>query len=132
MERKWKKLEQGEQPRKKAKKEPRCGKRPIIRMILHWGNQKKLVKVLLDTGCSVPLVSQWLAREEDLPWSKREEPAPLRSCSGDVIPGSREEVTEELTLQHRQHFTQKIFDVTPMESEVDIFLPFWWIARRPL
>jgi len=67
-------------------------------MILYWGKQKKLVRVLLDTGCSVPLLSQWLARKEDIPRRKREEPAPLRSCAGEVIPGSREEVTEELTL----------------------------------
>lgn len=100
-------------------------------MILHWGNQKKLVRVLLDMGCSMPLVSQQLAREENLPQMKREESARLRNCSGDVAPGRGEEVTKELTLQHRRHFTREIIDVTPRESEVDMFLPFWWIARHP-
>ena len=62
---------------KKAKKEPQYGKRPIIQIILHWHNQEKLVKVLLDTGYSVPLVSRRLATEENLPRRKREEFAPL-------------------------------------------------------
>ena len=84
-ERKQKRLEQEERPGKNGRNEPRCGKRPIISMILHWGNQKKLGSVLLDTGCTVPLVSQRLSSEEDLPRRKREEPATLRSCLGEVV-----------------------------------------------
>jgi len=41
------------------------------------------------------------------------------------------EYTEPLLLQHRKHYSQEVFEVTPLEPEVDIFLPFWWIAKHP-
>jgi len=50
---------------KRVREEPQCGKRPIVQMILCWGNREKSVRVLLDTGCSVPLVTQRLVQEED-------------------------------------------------------------------
>jgi len=39
--------------------------------------------------------------------------------------------TKPLLLQHRRHFSREAFEVTPMEPEVDIFLPFWWISKHP-
>jgi len=54
------------------------------------------------------------------------------NCSGEIVPGSGEEVTERLALQHRRHFSREVFDVAPLEPEVDVFLPFWWIACHPL
>ena len=41
------------------------------------------------------------------------------------------EYTEPILLQHRKHFTREIFDVAPIEPEVDLFLAFWWIAKHP-
>jgi len=38
--------------------------------------------------------------------------------------------TKPLLLQHRRHFSREAFEVTPMEPEVDIFLPFWWISKH--
>jgi hypothetical protein len=35
-----------------------------------------------------------------------------------------------MILQHRKHFTRETFEVSPMEPGVDIFLPFWWIAKH--
>lgn len=45
--------------------------------------------------------------------------------------GARLEYTRPLRLQHRRYFTQKVFEVTPLEPEVDDFLPFWWISQHP-
>jgi hypothetical protein len=36
-----------------------------------------------------------------------------------------------MLLQHRKHYTREAFEVFPMEPKVDIFLPFWWIAKHP-
>jgi len=41
------------------------------------------------------------------------------------------EYTEPLLLQHRKHYSQEVFEVAPLEPIVDIFLPFWWIAKHP-
>jgi len=40
--------------------------------------------------------------------------------------------TNPLLLQHRGHFSKETFEVTPMEPEVDVLLPFWWISKHPL
>jgi len=41
------------------------------------------------------------------------------------------EYTEPLVLQYQKHFSREVFEVAPLEPEVDIFLPFWWIAKNP-
>jgi len=39
--------------------------------------------------------------------------------------------TKPLLLQHRRHFSKEAFEVTPMEPEVNILLPFWCISKHP-
>jgi len=41
------------------------------------------------------------------------------------------EYTRTLLLQHRKHFSREVLEVAPLEPEVNIFLPFWWIAKHP-
>jgi len=41
------------------------------------------------------------------------------------------EYTEPLLLQHQKHYSQGVFEVALLELEVDLFLPFWWIAKHP-
>jgi len=41
------------------------------------------------------------------------------------------EYTEPLLLQHRMHYSREVFEVAPLEPGVDLFLPFWWIAKHP-
>jgi len=36
-----------------------------------------------------------------------------------------------MQLQHRGHFSREVFEVCPMDSEVDIFLPYDWIVQHP-
>ena len=100
-------------------------------MVIHWGPTKQLVRVLLDTGCSVPLISKQLVEALQLPTEKRTKPLPLRNCSGEEVLGAGLEYTAPLQLQHRKHFTKETFEVTPLEPETDIFLPFWWIVQHP-
>jgi len=41
------------------------------------------------------------------------------------------EYTELLLLQHRKYYSQEVFEIAQLEPEIDIFLPFWWIAEHP-
>jgi len=41
-----------------------------------------------------------------------------------------QEYTIPITLQHREHYLQEVLEVAPLEPEVDIFLPFWWIVKH--
>jgi len=38
---------------------------------------------------------------------------------------------EPLLVQHRKHYTKESFQISPMDPEVDIFLPFSWIMKHP-
>jgi len=36
-----------------------------------------------------------------------------------------------MLLQQQRYFTQETFEVSPIETRVDIFIPFWWVAKHP-
>jgi len=99
-------------------------------MIILWGPTQYAVRVLLDTSCSVPLIRTRVTEKYDIPRVRRRRAAPLQNCSGEEVQGAGMEYTEPLLLQHRKHFSREVFEVTPLEPEVDIFLPFWWIAKH--
>ncbi|RAL60098.1 hypothetical protein DID88_000723 [Monilinia fructigena] len=42
---------------KRMKTEPQSGTRPVVTMMLHHGNSKWPIRVLLDSGSSVPVLS---------------------------------------------------------------------------
>jgi len=54
----------------------------------------------------------------------------MESYMGEAVKGAGEYYTPPMKLQHRRHLSKEAFAVTPMEKTVDIFLPFWWIARH--
>jgi len=45
--------------------------------------------------------------------------------------GAGEFYTDRLVLQHPRHFSREVMEVAPMDKEIDIFLPYWWIAKHP-
>jgi hypothetical protein len=100
-------------------------------MILHWAKKQQHVRVLLDTGCFVPLICQELAGRLQLPLLKHEQPFAIENYTGQTVTGAGQYYTRPMLLQHRRHHTRESFEVSPMEKEVDIFLPFWWIAKHP-
>jgi len=50
---------------------------------------------------------------------------------GEEVKGAGMEYTEPLLLQHQNHHSREVFEVAPLELEVDLFLPFWWMAKHP-
>jgi len=100
-------------------------------MILHQGQDHRTVTVLLDTGCSVPLISERTAKRLQLRLFKHEERRLIENFTGETVKGAGEFYTNPLMLQHRRHFTQEVMEVAPMDKEIDIFLPFWWIMKHP-
>jgi len=54
----------------------------------------------------------------------------IRNFTGDVVEGAGEQYTKSVPLQHRKYHTREVFEVTPLEPGVDVFLPSWWIAKH--
>jgi len=83
--------------------------------------------VLLDTGYSIPLISKQLVEKLSLSRVLHEQELALWNFTSELVPEAGQAYTSLVILQHWQHYTQKVFQVAPLELEVDIFLLFWWI-----
>jgi len=105
--------------------------RPIITMLLHQGEAKHSVQVLLDTGCSVALISERIVERLKLVKKKHRHPRMIENYMGERVPGAGQYYTEAIRLQHRKHYSWEQFAISVMDPEADIFLPFDWIMGHP-
>jgi len=100
-------------------------------MVVHWNKKQATIHALLDTGCSTALISKSFVDKMGIPCLPHQTDIVIRNFTGDIVPGAGHEYTKSILLQHRKHYTQKVFEVSPLEPEVDVFFPFWWIAKHP-
>jgi hypothetical protein len=102
-------------------------------MIIEWtdhGSHRLTVRALLDTGCTTLLLSQACADRFRIPRIRREDKVELRNFAGELVEGAGEAYSAPLLLRHRKHYTREVFEIAPLEPGVDVFLPFWWIAKH--
>jgi len=100
-------------------------------MILEEGGKDYRVRVLLDTGCSIPLINQRTVEKLGIPLQRHNLAIPIENFTGQLVEGAGGYYTKPLLLRHRRYVTRESFEVAPMEEGTDIFLPFWWIAKHP-
>jgi len=110
---------------------PICGECPVVEMTIHWKHHKCRARVLLDTGCSTPLISKQIVEKMTLPCKRHKQNISISNLTGELVPGGGQEYTIPIMLQHREHYSQEVFEVAPLEPEVDILQPFWWIVQHP-
>jgi len=90
-----------EEPEGEARcKKPWGGPRPIITMLLHVGQEKHRVQVLLDTGCSVLLVNKKTARALQIPILKHDQAIRIENYTGQNVEEAGIFYTKPLLLQH--------------------------------
>ena len=117
-------------PSKKPRTIP-SSTRPIITMILHVGKKEHPIRVLLDTGCSVALLNQQTVEKLGIKKKADQQPHSIEN-TGESIKGAGQFYTEPMILQHRRHYSKGKFEISPMETTIDAFLPFNWIMAHPL
>jgi len=100
-------------------------------MVLHEGRRQHPVKVLLDTGCSIALINQDTAKRFQIPLQKHRRENVIENFVGQKVQGAGTHRTNPMRLQHRHHFSSEVFEVSPMDNEIDIFLPYDWVVRHP-
>jgi hypothetical protein len=116
---------------KEVRKKPKSGGRPITTMMVHLGQKSWQAQVLLDTGYTIPLMNREFAGRNQIPLLKHDQVTPLYNFTGDIVAEAGQFFTRPVILQHRKHFTNETFEISPLEPGVDLFLPFWWIAKHP-
>ena len=120
--------------RLKATRPPKVGPtRAIIEMGLSWKDHKGIkVRVGLDTMCNVPIISQDLIDAfPDIPIVVRENPATAETFDGEHSSSFGQAYTWALTLRHKDHFVKENFEITPLQKDHDILLPWWWVLQHP-
>jgi len=100
-------------------------------MVIHEGGKQHPVKVLLDTSCSIALINQDTAKRLQIPLQKHRRERIIENFVGQKVQGAGTHRTNPMLLQHRHHFSSEVFEVSAMDKEVDIFLPYDWIVRHP-
>ena len=105
--------------------------RPVISMILHTGKNRHLVKALLDTGCSLPLINLQTVKKLGIQCKPHKNPRTIENYTGTKVEGAGQYYTDPMHLQHRNHYTNGQFEASPMEAAIDLFLPFEWIQQHP-
>jgi len=78
-----------------------------------------------------PLVKRETAEKLGITLLRHSRIRPVENYTGEVVAGAGQFFTEKLRLQHRKHYTQEVFEISPMDMEVYIFLPFRWISTHP-
>lgn len=113
---------------------PEAGSVPVVEMLIYWGTnneQSEVIRVLLDSGSTIPLLSLSWAKPLTMPIARRRFPKRVENFAGQPVKGAGEYYTPPLLLRHRHHYTRESFEVAPMADEYDAILPNWWIERHP-
>jgi hypothetical protein len=110
---------------------PRTGARPIVQMYLSVPGQKMFcVRTMFDTGTAIPIISSKFIMERNLPMITRDVPLRINGADGCPLSGAGEAFMHSLLLQYKRHYTRETFEIMPLESETDIILPCWWMAKH--
>ena len=109
---------------------PRSGTIPVVTMIICLGEREEVTRILLDTGSTVPLLSQNYARIKLIPVAERLTVRPIQGYAGQEVEGAGIYYTAPLKLQPRHHFSRVSFEVAPLASDYDAILPRWWLAKH--
>jgi hypothetical protein len=85
---------------------------------------------MFDTGTAIPIISSKFIAEHSLPIITCHRLLRINGADGCPLSGAGEAFTHSLLLRYKQHYTRETFEVMPLESEMDIILPCWWMAKH--
>jgi hypothetical protein len=86
--------------------------------------------MMFDTRAAVPIISSTFIEQYSLPTINQDTPLRINSADGCAMPRAREAFTDSLMLEYKWHFTRETFEVMPLDGEIDIILPSWWMAKH--
>ena len=111
---------------------PRSGGRPVISFELSINGVDGFfgIRVLTDSGSTVPIMSRKSVSRFAVPKVKRDAPIPVSDFAGNNVPGVGEAFTLPLLLKHGNHYSKESFEIGPLDDDIDMILPWWWIVKH--
>ena len=110
----------------------RSGGRPVIKMLLAHEGKATTVHILCDTGCTTPLITPSLVKRLDIQCFAHHEGLDFKEFDGKTVEGAGKEFTIPLLFRHKQHYSKLVFEVAPLEPNVELFFPMWWLHDHPV
>ena len=104
---------------------PRTGLLPVVTMIVNLGQKEVILRTLLDTGSTVPLLSRKFTQLRKVPVGEPPSIRTIQEYAGQDVEGAGQFYTAPLILQHRHHYSRVSFEVAPLASDYDAILPHW-------
>jgi len=102
----------------------------VIDMMIHQDGKTHRIRALLDTGCSIALINKKTVEKRGIETKRHQHTRGIERYTGEKVEGAGQYYTKPLLLQHRRHYSWEKFEVTPMDPEIDIFLPFSWLSKH--
>jgi transposase InsO family protein len=119
--------------KKKLPLPPKIGDRPIVDMKLSWNDSPEVtVRVMLDCGANIPVISQELVEKHKVPGVLRTKACGFYGFDGEESGDAGRAYTLPCTLRLKDHYTQESFEISPLQDDHDILLPWWWITKHPI
>ena len=111
---------------------PKVGPRPFMKMKLSWeDNPEIVVRVMLDCGANVPVISQEMVEKHKIPGVRRQQACGMSGFDGGESTNAGRAYTFACTLRKGGHYTKETFEISPLQDDHDILLPWWWILMHP-
>ena len=111
----------------------KIGARPIINMKLSCGDNPEInVRVMLDPGANVPVLSQSLVGEHKVPVVLRKRGEIIAGYDVAEGKGAGSAYTFACTLSLADHYIMESFEVSPLQDDHDILMPWWWTLQHPI
>ena len=92
---------------------PKIGDRPILKMKLSWDdNPEILMRVMLDCGANVPVISQEVVEMHRVPGVLRRQACGFSAFDGSESDSAGRAYTLPCTLRIGDHYTKETFEIS--------------------
>ena len=124
--------EQKLQKKQKLPPPPKIGARPILLMRLSWDDAPEIiVTVMLDCGANVRVVSEQIVEKHKVLGVLRSRACGFAGFDGQESSSAGQAYTLPCTLRIGDHHSKETFEISPLQDDHDVHLPWWWTIQHP-
>src|SRR5690606_23157867 len=109
---------------------PLIGPRPIHTFTLQVREREIEVRILIDTGSSIPILSEGFVKKNEIPVRVHTKPIIVRRVDGTRISSAGKYHTPRYRLRYEDHAEVIAFEVFELEEGIDGILPAWWVEKH--
>ena len=111
---------------------PKHGQRLFFEANIYWFDQygrKKgdQVKLLLDCGCTGPILNRDFVQRHHMPWVKRDYPITVQTADGKPMEGAGDKHSEEVILRIGTNQEELTWEISRLEDGIDRYHPISWL-----